>query len=579
MFQEFQCPDWLLPHPWFQGFRFDPAQTNWTRRIRIRSRRLRQQIKEKCSDYSVSKTRVLPPHLSSKNERCEIIHLTLLPRLPRLPLSYHSLMLPLLCALSMASSTQDVDSPDIPREFRAAWVATVDNIDWPSSRTLTTDQQKAEMVKILDTAVALKLNAIILQVRPSCDALYDSKLEPWSEYLTGLQGRAPSPYYDPLEFAVDEAHARGLEIHCWFNPYRANHPAQKGPLAKTHINVQHPEIVKKYGRYLWLDPGEPLVLKHSLAVIRDVVHRYDIDGVHIDDYFYPYPENGQEFPDDPSYERYTKHGGKLNRNDWRRENVDKFVEGAYKEIKAEKKWVKFGISPFGIYRPGYPATIKAGIDQYAELYADCKKWLNNGWCDYMSPQLYWPIAQTAQSYPVLLDWWISENTMGRHIWPGLYTSRLGSEGSRPWNVKEIVDQISLTRQRSAATGEVHFSMKVFLQNRQNVNSVLGNGLYQHRALVPASPWLGEDAPAAPKVTTHKGDDGKWVLEFKPGSRHPVRFYTVRVKITRWLEPRITSNEEMTLGIGAGVTPSAISVTAIDRVGNQSEPKMVTPSLR
>jgi len=279
-------------------------------------------------------------------------------------------MFPILCLVPLFAGFvggQDADPPAIPREFRAAWVATVDNIDWPSSRTLTPDQQRSEMIHILDTAVSLRLNAIIFQVRPACDALYDSKLEPWSEYLTGRQGRAPSPYYDPLEFAVREAHARGIELHCWFNPYRAGHPAQRGPYALSHIRYRHPEIVKNYGRYLWLDPGEPLVQKHSLDVIRDVVRRYDIDGVHIDDYFYPYPEDGQEFQDQASYKRYQNGGGDLGLHDWRRQNVDHFVESAYKTIKSEKPWVKFGISPFGIYRPGIPETIKAGVDQYDEL--------------------------------------------------------------------------------------------------------------------------------------------------------------------------------------------------------------------
>lgn len=489
------------------------------------------------------------------------------------------LMLPLICAVSMFSSKQAAETPDIPREFRAAWVATVDNIDWPSKRTLSVDQQQKEMIRILDTAVALKLNAIIFQIRPSCDALYSSKLEPWSEYLTGQQGTPPNPEYDPLEFAVEQAHSRGLELHCWLNPYRALHPAQKGPLAKNHLKNTHPEVVKQYARYLWLDPGEPLVLRHTLDVIKDIVKRYDIDGIHIDDYFYPYPENGLDFPDDVSYKRYTDHRGKLTKADWRRQNVDSFVESAYKEIKKEKVWVKFGISPFGIYRPGFPSTVTAGLDQYAELYADTRKWLNEGWCDYLSPQLYWPIAQKAQSFPALLDWWISENKKNRHIWPGMYTSRLGSEEGKTWNVKEILDQISLTRQRPGSTGEVHFSMKVFLDNRQNIDSLLSNGVYQHRALVPASPWLGDDEPATPKVTVKKTDDGRWQLEMKPGNRRPVRFYTVRVKLTRWLEPRFTSDSELTLGLEPGVTPSVISVTAVDRVGNQSDPKTIEPSLR
>src|SRR5579871_770045 len=223
-----------------------------------------------------------------------------------------------------------LEKPPLPnREFRAVWIATVANIDWPSRPGLPVEQQQEELLTILDMAAQLKLNAVILQVRPACDALYDSKLEPWSEYLTGTQGTPPSPYYDPLEFAVTEAHKRGLELHAWFNPYRARHIIAKSPLASGHIGKTHPELVKSYGGYLWLDPGERAVQDYSLRVILDVVHRYDIDGVHIDDYFYPYrvkDSRKQEvpFPDDASWQRYVTRGGKQNRDEWRRQNVDTF---------------------------------------------------------------------------------------------------------------------------------------------------------------------------------------------------------------------------------------------------------------
>lgn len=486
-------------------------------------------------------------------------------------------MLPLLCLLpAMLWTPPQVDliPPAMPREFRAAWVATVANIDWPSKQTLTPDQQRTEMLRILDTAVQLRLNAIVFQVRPSADAMYPSKLEPWSEYLTGLQGKGPMPPFDPLAFAVDEAHARGLELHCWFNPYRAGHPIQKGPMADSHISRTHPEVVRKYGKYLWMDPGEPLVQRHTLDVIRDVVHRYDIDGVHIDDYFYPYPEGGKDFPDDPSYNRYKDHGGKLDRADWRRDNVDRFVHSLYTTIKAEKPWVKFGISPFGIYRPGIPDSIKAGIDQYAELYADCKKWLNEGWCDYFSPQLYWPIAQKAQSFPVLLDWWISQNTKKRHIWPGLYTSRVGGDEGKTWSLQEILDEIELTRSRPGSTGVVHFSMKAFLDNKQDIVGSLTKGFYAERALVPASPWLGSGMPSLPSVEVAKNNDGKWVVSMKPGDKHTVRFFTLRVKTDRWLMPRVTSRDRIVLGLDPGTEPTAISVTSVDRIGNESEPRVI-----
>ncbi len=488
-------------------------------------------------------------------------------------------MLNLISAAILITGTahsQDSAAPSIPREFRAAWVATVDNIDWPSSRTLDTDHQKAELIKILDTASAVRLNAIVFQVRPSCDALYDSKLEPWSEYLTGLQGKAPSPGYDPLSFVVEEAHRRGIEVHCWFNPYRAGHPAQKGPYAKSHIRYTHPGVVKQYGRYLWLDPGEPQVQKHSLEVIKDVVKRYDIDGIHIDDYFYPYPEKNETFPDQGSYARYQKKGGNLSLGDWRRQNVDTFVHGMYQEVKALKPWVKVGISPFGIYRPGIPSSIKAGVDQYDELYADCKKWLNEGWCDYLSPQLYWPIAQKPQSFPVLLDWWISQNSLKRHIWPGLYTSRVASDEGKTWSLKEILDQVDTTRQREGATGVVHFSMKAFLVNAQGINGAFSNGLYAHRALVPASPWLAVGKIAEPKAKADR-EDGKIVLHLRPGNKTAVRFYTIRVHVGHWMEPRFTSDSTVTLMLDPSLKPDAISITAVDRAGTESDPVSVDTS--
>jgi uncharacterized lipoprotein YddW (UPF0748 family) len=419
----------------------------------------------------------------------------------------------LLIASSLAKDTVPTEGlPTIPREFRAAWVATVDNIDWPSRRDLTTAQQQEELRAIFLKAREMRLNAIVFQVRPSADALYKSKLEPWSEYLTGAQGKAPNPEWDPLQFAVDEAHKAGMELHCWFNPYRANHPAQKGPLASSHIGKTNPKVVKTYGKYLWMDPGEREVQKRSLDVMLDVVKRYDIDGVHIDDYFYPYPiydENKKkiDFPDGPSWAAYQKSGGKLSRGDWRRKNVDDFIEDLYTGIKKTKKHVKFGISPFGIYRPGIPATIKAGVDQYDELYADAELWLKKGWCDYYSPQLYWPIAQTPQSYPVLLDYWLKVNDKNRHVWPGLYTSRTNpAEGN--WKPEEVINQVTLSRQKQASPGNVHFSFKSLQLDHNKIGSSLKSGIYNQSAFVPETPWLGDKAPSAPRIelVSAKGSD-------------------------------------------------------------------------
>jgi len=392
------------------------------------------------------------------------------------------------------------EMPSAEREFRGVWVATVGNIDWPSKPGLSTEEQQREALAILDTVVALNMNAVIFQVRPHCDAFYKSDIEPWSYYLTGEQGKAPEPFYDPLEFWITEAHKRGLELHAWFNPYRA-HLSRGSEPGDSSIVKKRPDLAKKINdRMYWLDPAKKETQDLSYAVVMDVVKRYDVDGIHFDDYFYPYGDGN--FPDDDSWEEYLKNGGKLSREDWRRSHVNTFIERVYKGIKKEKPYVKFGISPFGIWRPKNPPSI-AGYDQYSRLYADAKLWLNNGWIDYWTPQLYWPINQIPQSFPVLLGWWAKENTQQRHLWPGMIINRPRDEKT----ADEIFNQIMVTRGFvPAAPGHVHFSMKAFMRDSSVMNSALLNGPYQKPALVPPSPWLDDDPPAKPSVTLNITDN-------------------------------------------------------------------------
>src|SRR5688572_3551901 len=317
----------------------------------------------------------------------------------------------------------DTTPPPIVREMRGLWIATVANIDWPSRSTLTADQQRAELRDILDRAAGTGINAVIFQVRPAADALYASALEPWAAMLSGQQGTDPG--YDPLAFAVSEAHARGLELHAWINPFRAGNSRDSALLAPSHSFNTRRDIARVYGTQLWLDPGESAVHDHVMSVVRDIVQRYDIDAIHADDFFYPYPQTSGTggtipFPDDESYARS---GSTLARADWRRENVDRFIERLYDEVHELKPTIKVGISPFGIWRPGNPPGI-AGLDAYEAIYADSRKWLQQGWVDYLAPQLYWSISAPQQSFPVLLDWWLAQNTMGRHVWPGLATYRV-----------------------------------------------------------------------------------------------------------------------------------------------------------
>jgi len=402
------------------------------------------------------------------------------------------------------------DAPVIDREFRGVWVATVANIDYPSKPGLSVEKMRQELVDIVATCKRLRLNAIVFQVRPACDALYASQIEPWSEFLTGRMGQAPESSFDPLETLLELAHAEGMEVHAWFNPYRASHPSGKSEHSAKHVSQTHPEIVRKYGKYLWLDPGEPQAAEYSTQVIMDVVERYDIDAVHFDDYFYPYPIQDDEgndvpFPDDSSWTKYqqrTAAGDLLSRDDWRRESVNQFLRSLGKKIKTAKPGVRFGISPFGIYRPGQPETIQ-GFDAYAKLYADSKLWLEEGIVDYLAPQLYWPIAQTPQSFPVLLDWWQSQNPHGRPIWPGLYTSRVLAN-EKGWPVSEIADQIEIVRKVSESPGHIHFSYKALAENRSGIADILEEQVYDRPALLPKQAERGIDRIETPQSFSGEG---------------------------------------------------------------------------
>ncbi len=412
-------------------------------------------------------------------------------------------------AVPGAEPAPDLQPPPLPREWRAAWVATVANIDWPSKPGLPAAEQQAEIRALCDSAARIGLNALILQVRTSADALYESALEPWSEYLTGTQGQHPG--YDPLAVWISEAHARGLELHAWFNPYRARQSTAKSAPAASHLSRRRPEWVRRYGDQLWIDPGEPAAAEHTLAVFRDVLSRYAVDGIHIDDYFYPYPiaANPQDaakaeidFPDEPSWQRYLQTGGTLNRPDWRRDNVDRLVQRLHDLVRAMRPTAKLGISPFGIPKPEARPPGIAGFSQYDKLYADVERWLQAGWLDYLAPQLYWPRAQVAQAFEPLLLAWAAQNRAGRLIVPGLFTSRI-NDTPQSWTVDEILGQIELTRSLAPGTGHVHFSLVALAKNRRGIAEALRAGPYREPALPPAYPWLASapPQPAPPAVWT------------------------------------------------------------------------------
>jgi uncharacterized lipoprotein YddW (UPF0748 family) len=491
-------------------------------------------------------------------------------------------------ACAQSAPRADAGPPPVMREMRGVWVATVGNMDWPSRRGLSSAQQQGELLAILDRMVSLRMNAMVLQVRPAADALYASTIEPWSDFLTGEPGRAPSPYYDPLSFAVTEAHKRGIELHVWINPYRAKDPSTPR-VSANHISRTHPELVRKYGPFLWLDPGDPAVRTLTTRVVLDLVRRYDIDAVHMDDYFYPYKEvrNGREldFPDKSTYARYRRRGGTLARDDWRRENVNLLVKGLSAQVHTVKPWVRFGISPFGIWRPGHPASVR-GLDQYTELYADARKWLNEGWVDYFTPQLYWPIDRPQQSYVELLRWWAQENTHARNLWPGNYTGKVAFTNAQKFSVDEVVNQVRLTREQPGATGNVHFSAQVFMQDPDRLNERLRQTVYAEPALVPASPWLHRHAPARPVLTLRTDSaTGARIVGLRAGVDAPAPAgavlsttespwqWVVQLRGTGGWATTILPGATRAFVVAARGEPMPLEVwvTTIDRVGNASLP--------
>ena len=375
-----------------------------------------------------------------------------------------------------------------PQEFRAAWIATVDNIDWPTKGNYNADSQKAEFIKIIDDHKRNGLNALVVQIRPATDAFYPSQYEPWSEWLTGKQGKPPVPYYDPLEFMITESHKRGFEFHAWMNPYRAVFDVNKSTIAPTHITRIHPEWFVTYADRRYFDPGNKEAQAFVLKVVKDVVNRYDVDAIHFDDYFYPYKVKGREFPDNKTYEKY---GNGLTKDDWRRSNCDSIIVGLSRVIKATNSKCKFGVSPFGIWRninkdPDGSNTV-GGTTNYDDLYADILLWLKKDWIDYVAPQLYWEFEHKIGAYQTLLDWW-NNHTYGKHLYIGLAIYRANSNAN--WKDKtQLPRQIEALRQKENVKGMVFFSSKSLQNNPNGWSDALRLKYFVDPAIIPVMPWV------------------------------------------------------------------------------------------
>lgn len=446
-----------------------------------------------------------------------------------------------------ADSSSELVEVSHRREVRGTWIATVSRINWPSSTSAAA--QRAELVAILDAAQRAGINTIFLQVRPEADALYDSELEPWSRYLTGTQGGDPG--YDPLAFAIEECHRRGLELHAWLNPYRAR-AGSVGTSAPDHVINAMPEAVVEYGTLRWLDPGHPDAFDHTLAVIRDLLTRYDFDGLHFDDYFYPYPQDGLAFDDDATYALY---GGGLSRGDWRRNNVNRMVEAVGAAVQELRPDVRWGISPFGIYRPGMPEGV-VGLDQYAVLYADPVRWMSEGWLEYVAPQLYWPTTSSGQPYEALLSWWADRAAeSGR-------TLLVGNAASRAYGLPEYraeMDAMRAAEDRNVR-GAIWWSVGPIVANDDGLADMLAAEYYATPAATPALADATGPAPAAPALDVSAGTI---TIATPPDG---LRYWAVyRASGPTWDLDRLVPATEAELALPDGLW----AISAIDRQGLES----------
>lgn len=370
------------------------------------------------------------------------------------------------------------------REFRGAWLHVIFQGQY---RNQTTEQNKAYLIRQLDSLQGAGVNAVLFQVRPQADALYPSQLEPWSRFLTD-NGAAPEPFWDPLQFMIDESHARGMELHAWLNPYRVTSNSRQ-TLSEGHIYHSHPERFIKYDGKLYFDPGLPENREFIGKVVDDIVARYDVDGIHFDDYFYPYPVAGKEFGDDASYARY---GEGMDRGDWRRKNVDLLIEDLEKRIHAAKPWVRFGVSPFGIWRnkstdPRGSET--SGLQNYDALFADVLLWEQEGWIDYVLPQLYWELDHPRASTRILADWWAANSGRNRHLY-------IGQDVNKTMQKNELAEKVAISRRHETIQGNCWWPGYSISKNIGGVADSLAANQQSSIALVPEYPWLSEGRPAA-----------------------------------------------------------------------------------
>ena len=487
------------------------------------------------------------------------------------------LLLALFLATGVGAQIQQ-QSPYPKREFRGAWIQAVNG----QFRGIPTEKLKQTLIDQLNSLQGAGINAIIFQVRPEADALYASQLEPWSRFLTGVQGQAPSPYCDPMQFMIDECHKRGMEFHAWINPYRVK-TSLKSELSANHLYNIHPEWFVTYNNQLFFDPALPESRRHICMVVADIVSRYDVDAIHMDDYFYPYPAKGMDFPDDASFARYG--GGFTNRADWRRSNVNILIQKIHETIRGLKPWVKFGISPFGIYRneKNDPLGSKTnGLQNYDDLYADVLLWARNGWVDYNIPQIYWQIGHPAADYETLVKWW-AKNTENRPLFIGqsVMNTIQNADPKNP-SMNQLPRKMALERAYQTIGGSCQWPASAVVENAGKYRDALVQEYHKYPALVPVFDFMDDKAPGkVRKVKKVWTEDGYMLFWTAPKAKDEMD-RAVQYVVYRFDDKEkvniddashivaVTRNNFYKLPYKDGKNKYRYVVTALDRLHNESK---------
>ena len=487
------------------------------------------------------------------------------------------LLLALFLATGVGAQIQQ-QSPYPKREFRGAWIQAVNG----QFRGIPTEKLKQTLIDQLNSLQGAGINAIIFQVRPEADALYASQLEPWSRFLTGVQGQAPSPYWDPMQFMIDECHKRGMEFHAWINPYRVK-TSLKSELSPNHLYNIHPEWFVTYNNQLFFDPALPESRRHICMVVADIVSRYDVDAIHMDDYFYPYPAKGMDFPDDASFARYG--GGFTNRADWRRSNVNILIQKIHETIRGLKPWVKFGISPFGIYRneKNDPLGSKTnGLQNYDDLYADVLLWARNGWVDYNIPQIYWQIGHPAADYETLVKWW-AKNTENRPLFIGqsVMNTIQNADPKNP-SMNQLPRKMALERAYQTIGGSCQWPASAVVENAGKYRDALVQEYHKYPALVPVFDFMDDKAPGKVRKVKKVWTEDGYMLFWTPPKAKDEMDRAVQYVVYRFDDKEkvniddasyivaVTRNNFYKLPYKDGKNKYRYVVTALDRLHNESK---------